>query len=72
MRRLIFALVIGLAVGTAAGCILPIYATDPALRTQELIYTSEDLRTLIPQWERIWFLDMPSHMTPFRVHGGLI
>jgi len=37
-----------------------------------LIFTSEDLRALIEQWERIWFVDQPDHMTPRRIHGGVI
>jgi hypothetical protein len=41
-------------------------------RTDQLIFTSEDLRALLLTWERIWFLDQPDHMTPQRVHGGVI
>jgi hypothetical protein len=51
---------------------LPIYSGDPARRAQELFYTSENLRLLLDEWERIWFLDMPSHLTPHSVHGGII
>jgi hypothetical protein len=36
------------------------------------MYTSEDLRSFLDEWERIWFLDMPSHMKPIRTHGGII
>ena len=28
--------------------------------------------SLLDEWERIWFLDQPSHMTPLRTHGGII
>ena len=41
-------------------------------RAQQLIFTSEDLRTITDEWERIWFLDQPSHMTPWRTHGGIL
>ncbi len=55
-----------------AGCIIPIYSSDPAVRAKELIYTSEDFRHIPEIWERIWFLDMPDLETPFRTHGGVI
>ena len=28
-------------------------------------------RFLGDDWERFWFLDQPSHLTPIRTHGGL-
>ena len=46
------------------GCLIPMYSADPARRAQQLIFTSEDLRTFLDEWERIWFLDQPSHMKP--------
>jgi len=27
---------------------------------------------LVQEWERFWFMDQPDHMTPYRVHGGVI
>ena len=72
MRRLLLAAILGLAVGAGHGCILPIYNSDPTVRTQELIFTSENMRAILDEWERIWFLDMPDHMTPRRVHGGVM
>ena len=56
----------------ATGCFIPIYSADPARRAQQLIFTSEDLRTILDEWERIWFLDQPSHLKPIRTHGGII
>jgi len=50
----------------------PIYSGDPVKRTDQLIFTSEDLRNILMEWERFWFLDQPSHLTPYRVHGGVI
>ena len=41
------------------------------MRVQELLNQSEDLRVIQDEWERIWFTDQPSHLTPTRVHGGL-
>ena len=72
MRRLLLALAIGMLVSTSVGCILPAYSADPARRTQQLIYTSENERTLLDEWERLWMLDQPDHMKPYRTHGGLI
>jgi len=40
-------------------------------RMGELLNTSENLQTIQDQWERIWFIDQPSHLTPDRVHGGI-
>ncbi len=72
MRRVICTLLLGAALSTGAGCILPIYSGEPARRTEQLIYTSENLRELLLTWERFWFVDMPDHMSPTRVHGGVI
>lgn len=72
MRRLIGAALLAVALSTSTGCFLPIYSGDPARRAEQLIYTSEDLRTFVETWERLWFLDQPDHMSPRRVHGGVI
>jgi hypothetical protein len=72
MRRTLCALLLSVALGTSVGCLIPIYSGDPVERTEQLIFTSEDLRALMLEWERFWFLDQPSHMTPQRVHGGVI
>ena len=72
MRKLLLAATLGLCVGGSLGCILPAYSGDPVRRTQELIFTSEGLRLFLDDWERIWFLDQPSHLSPYRTHGGII
>lgn len=72
MRRIMITLLLSLALCSNVGCLIPIYSGDPVQRAQQLIYSSEDLRSLLAEWERIWFLDGPSHLTPFRVHGGVI
>lgn len=72
MRRLIVAALLAVALGSNVGCFLPIYSGDPVRRTQQLIFTSEDLRNLLLEWERFWFVDQPDHMTPQRIHGGII
>jgi hypothetical protein len=72
MRRLLIATLLAVTLATNVGCFLPIYSADPARRTRQLLFTSEDMRNIIEEWERIWFLDQPDHMTPRRVHGGVI
>lgn len=72
MRNVLFAVVCGLLVGSVAGCFIPAYSADPTRRTAELLYTSENLRLILDEWERIWFLDQPDHTTPYRTHGGII
>lgn len=57
---------------TNVGCLLPLYSADPARRARQLIFTSEDLSAMLDEWERIWFLDQPSHLKPFPTHGGVI
>ena len=71
MRRfLVLIAVAGLVLGNC-GCFLNLYSSDPNRRIHELLNTSEDYRQLEYEWERIWFTDEPSHMTPERVHGGI-
>ncbi len=71
MRRALWlTAVAGLVLGNA-GCLINIYSSDPNRRMRELLNTSEDLRQIEYEWERIWFTDQPSHMTPERVHGGI-
>ena len=43
---------------------IPMYSGDPIRRARQLIYTSEDLRAITDEWERIWFLDQPSPPDP--------
>ncbi|NOY43720.1 MAG: hypothetical protein GXP26_18025 [Planctomycetes bacterium] len=72
MRKWLLTIVIACSLATNTGCLLPGYSADPSRRAQQLIYTSENLRAMLDEWERIWFLDMPSHLTPHSVHGGII
>jgi hypothetical protein len=71
MRKLLFSLA-GVAAVTQVGCFVPIYSSSPDIRAREMVYNSEDLRQIPEIWERIWGLDMPSLMVPYRVHGGVI
>ena len=72
MRRLICAALLGLALASSTGCFSPIYSGDPVRRARQLMISSENMRVILDEWERFWFLDQPSHMTPFRTHGGVI
>ena len=56
---------------TGVGCFIPLYSNDPLRREKELLNTSEDLRHCQDEWERIWFLDQPSHLTYDRINGGV-
>ncbi len=54
------------------GCIVPIWSSSPDVRARQLIYASEGYRHIPEIWDRIWGLDMPDVMTPYRTHGGVI
>jgi hypothetical protein len=71
MRRLLILAAVAALGLSNAGCLLNIYSSNPNRRIQELINNSEDLRQIEYEWERIWFTDQPSHLTPERVHGGI-
>ena len=70
MRRLLMLAVAGLVLSNT-GCLINAYSSDPNRRMHELLNQSEDLRTIEYEWERIWFVDQPSHLSPERVHGGI-
>ena len=72
MRRLMMAALLGLALGSSTGCMLPAFSGDTATRVEESIFVSENFRNLTETWRRFWFLDQPDHSTPLRTHGGII
>ena len=72
MRRALQLTLLAVCLSTSVGCFLPIYSARPERRVQQLLFTSEDLRMIVDEWERFWFLDSPSHLTPLRTHGGII
>ena len=72
MKRFLTAVSLGMLVSLSVGCFFPAYSTDPARRTRQLIYSSENMRYFQDEWERFWLLDMPDHSTPHRVHGGIL
>jgi hypothetical protein len=72
MRRVLQLALLAVCLSSSVGCLLPLYSATPERRVQQLLFTSEDLRMIVDEWERIWFLDSPSHLTPLRTHGGII
>lgn len=71
MRRLLMLGFVAGVVLSNTGCLINIYSSDPNRRIKELLNNSEDLRQIGNEWERIWFTDQPSHLTPDRIHGGI-
>ena len=75
MRRPLAALTLLMTVAAVGqGCApvpLPHYAAYPPKRVEQLLNDSENLRMAGDDWDRIWLLDQPSHLTPYRTHGGL-
>jgi hypothetical protein len=75
MRKLCAAMAITVAsLALFEGCApvpLPHYAAYKPRRVHELLVDSENLRQAGDDWERFWLLDQPSHLTPYRVHGGI-
>lgn len=61
-----------LAAVMQVGCIVPIFSSSQDVRARQLIFVSEGYRHIPEIWERMWFLDSPDTMTPYRTHGGII
>ena len=72
MRRLMQLTFLAVFFSTFVGCFVPMYSPRPERRVQQLLYTSEDMRSLVEEWERFWMIDQPSHLTPIRTHGGIM
>lgn len=72
MRKFIWVCLFMVLTAPTVGCVLPQYAANPARRTRQLIFESENLRHIGNIWERFWGLDMPDVATPYRTHGGVI
>ncbi|MDD3469088.1 MAG: hypothetical protein PHE53_03785 [Thermoguttaceae bacterium] len=72
MRTFLIALFGTIVLMGTVGCILPAYSGDPVRRTEQELYTSENLREVENTWDRIWFMDQPNHMAPYRTHGGIL
>ena len=55
----------------STGCLLNQYSSDPYVRMEQLLIDSENLRQVHDEWRRFWMNDQPSHLTPYRIHGGV-
>ncbi len=73
MRRRIILALFAIGVLEVAGC-LPVnqYCSDPNVRMSQLLNQSEDLRQMQGEFRRFWLNDQPSHLTPERLHGGIV
>ncbi len=71
MQRWLLLMTVAAVALANAGCLMNIYSSDPNRRIKQLYNTSEDMRQIEDEWERFWFTDQPSHLTPERVHGGI-
>ncbi|QDU57081.1 hypothetical protein [Aeoliella mucimassa] len=72
MRKWLLTGLVACVLSSNVGCLIPMYSADPARRARQLIFTSEDLSAVLDEWERIWFLDQPSHLRTHPTHGGVI
>jgi hypothetical protein len=71
LRRLLLSSVMAILLVPGSGCILNQYSADPMVRMEEMMIDSENLRQIHDEWRRFWMNDQPSHLTPYRVHGGV-
>ncbi len=61
---------LGLFVLGGAGCLIEQHSSDPQMRIEQLLPQTEEQKAIKQEWERIWFTDQPSKLTPNVVHGG--
>jgi hypothetical protein len=47
------------------------FSPDPNRRMLELLNVSEDLRQIGKEWEKIWMVDQPTHLTFDRIHNAV-
>ena len=71
LNKIVLTVLLGFVAIASTGCIHTIYSSDPLRRNNQLLYSSENMRLIQDEWARFWMLDMPSHMTPYRTHGGV-
>ena len=72
MRRLYLLAACACLALSNTGCFVNMWSSDPNTRLQEELNVSEDLRQAQQEWRRFWMIDQPSHLTPTRVHGGIM
>ncbi|MBM3996936.1 MAG: hypothetical protein FJ303_22715 [Planctomycetes bacterium] len=71
MRRFLWILAALALIVPSTGCMINQYSSDPMVRMEQLMIDSENLRQIHDEWRRFWMNDQPSHLTPYRIHGGV-
>ena len=72
LRRIVKLAAVGSVLSaTGTGC-LNLYPSDPVQRMEVYINESENYRQIGDVFRRFWFTDQPSHLTPERIHGGIL
>lgn len=71
-RKCVIGLVFVAAALANTGCVANQYASNPNVRTEQLVNQSEDFRQIGEFWRRFWFNEMPSHLTTERINGGIL
>ena len=72
MKRFYMLAACGFLALSNTGCFINMWSSDPNERLQQELNVSEDLRQAKQEWFRFWQIDQPSHLTPTRVHGGIM
>ena len=70
-RRWLILAAVAVLLVPGSGCIINQYSSDPMIRMEQMMIDSENLRQVQDEWRRFWMNDQPSHLTPYRVHGGV-
>jgi hypothetical protein len=66
------ALLVALLTGNLGGTSWCPHDIDPSEQIHQLFNVSENIRRIDdPTWERPWRIDLPTHLTPVRTHGGI-
>ena len=72
MKRIWLSLVVMVVLTVPnTGCLINQYSSDPIVRMEQMLIDSENLRQMHDEWRRFWMNDQPSHLTPYRIHGGV-
>jgi hypothetical protein len=53
------------------GCFINQYSSDPLVRMEQMLIDSENERQMHDAIRRFWMNDQPSHLTPYRINGGV-
>jgi len=70
-RRLLSLAALAALLLPGTGCLINQYSSDPLVRMEQMMIDSENLRQMHDEWRRFWMNDQPSHLTTYRIHGGV-